>query len=304
MEDELVFPEGYFEAEEREGFLVEGMMKRAWAAQLVILHEIDRICKKHEIHWFADWGTLLGAARHRGFVPWDDDIDICMKRIDYQKFIQAAESELPDGWHLVRPQSVEEYDNPFMRVVNSYEISFTEERAAEFYGFPYVAGIDIFPLDALPQDEREREVLQELLVILRGALTMTAGEEREALLRQIEELLNIQIDRNGNVQQQILVLFDNMGRLYSEEEAEEYAEMAAYIDHKEAHLPKEWYRETVWLPFENISLPCPVDYEKVLEAEYGDWKKLVQGTSDHEYPFYKKQMKTVEEYLKAKEKNR
>ena len=76
MIEELVFQEEYFNEEEREGFLIESMMKRAWAAQIVVLREIDRICRRHGIQYFLDWGTLLGAARYKGFIPWDDDMDI------------------------------------------------------------------------------------------------------------------------------------------------------------------------------------------------------------------------------------
>ena len=73
-------------------------MKRAWAAQLEVLEEIDKVCKKHNIRWFADCGTLLGAVRHRGYIPWDDDMDICMLRPDYIKFNQVAEQELPKSF--------------------------------------------------------------------------------------------------------------------------------------------------------------------------------------------------------------
>ena len=67
---------GFFEAEEREGFFVSSMMKRYWAAQLKVLSDVARVCKKHNIRWFADCGTLLGAVRHGGYIPWDDDLDI------------------------------------------------------------------------------------------------------------------------------------------------------------------------------------------------------------------------------------
>ena len=82
------FPESYFKGEEKEGFYVEEMMKRAWAAQIEVLELIDRICKEYEIPYFADWGTLLGTIRHKGFIPWDDDIDIVMKRDDYNRFLR------------------------------------------------------------------------------------------------------------------------------------------------------------------------------------------------------------------------
>ena len=65
----LQFTEDYFQEEEREGFVVSSMMKRVWAAQLVVLEEIGRVCQKLKIPFWADWGTMLGAVRHHGFIP-------------------------------------------------------------------------------------------------------------------------------------------------------------------------------------------------------------------------------------------
>ena len=79
----MEFQDNYFESEVIEGFFVTSMMKRSWAAQLEILKDVDSICRMHGISYYADAGTLLGAVRHRGFIPWDDDLDICMMRDDY-----------------------------------------------------------------------------------------------------------------------------------------------------------------------------------------------------------------------------
>ena len=76
----------FFEDEVRDGFYIPTAVKQAWNAGLDILEEIDRICRKHGIEYFAAWGTLIAAIRHGGFIPWDDDMDICMKRQDYEKF--------------------------------------------------------------------------------------------------------------------------------------------------------------------------------------------------------------------------
>ena len=90
----LSFSDKYFDGEVRDGFFIESKMKRAWAAQLEVLDEIRRICQANNIRYFADWGTLLGAVRHQGFVPWDDDLDICMLRDDYNRFLEIAPGQL------------------------------------------------------------------------------------------------------------------------------------------------------------------------------------------------------------------
>ena len=91
---ELMFPLEYYSDEIREGFFVSETMKRYWAAQLVVLSDIDTICKRHDINWYADSGTMLGAVRHKGYIPWDDDLDIGMFREDYKRFLTYARKEL------------------------------------------------------------------------------------------------------------------------------------------------------------------------------------------------------------------
>ena len=95
------FPQEYFRAEVRDGFYVDGMLKRAWAEGIEVLNVIDEICSKHHITWYADNGTLLGAVRHGGYIPWDDDVDICMMRDDFMRFREIVEEELPEGWRFL-----------------------------------------------------------------------------------------------------------------------------------------------------------------------------------------------------------
>ena len=87
----------FFYDEIRDGFYIPGLIKRAWGAQLIVLSEIDRICKKYGIAYFIYGGTLLGAFRDGQCIPWDDDLDIIMLRDEFQKFAAVVEGELSDS---------------------------------------------------------------------------------------------------------------------------------------------------------------------------------------------------------------
>ncbi len=155
--EKLHFSSEYFYDEVRNGFYVPEMTKRYWAAQLEVLYEIDKICKKHGLGWFANYGTLLGAIRHKGYIPWDDDIDITMFRDDYDRFFDLAAKELPKGFCVLTTGTEPEYAYPFGRITSSHSIDLSEEYLEKFYGCPYCVGVDIYPYDRLFPDKDTEE---------------------------------------------------------------------------------------------------------------------------------------------------
>ena len=78
----------------------EKELRKAQLKMVEILEAIDDICKRHDIKWWLCYGTMLGAVRHNGFIPWDDDCDIAMMREDYERFMKVAQKELPSNLHL------------------------------------------------------------------------------------------------------------------------------------------------------------------------------------------------------------
>ncbi len=154
----LEFPVDYFQDEVREDFLVDSTMKTVWAAELEVLNEIAVICLRHGLKWYAAYGTLLGAVRHQGFIPWDDDIDIWMKREDYRKILEILPKELPAGYIVRTPHAREGYPEYQVYVNNSDSISIEPEHLQQFHGCPFYVGIDIFPLDIIPADQERADM--------------------------------------------------------------------------------------------------------------------------------------------------
>lgn len=293
------FKTDYFDGDYREGFFVESMMKRAWAAELEVLAVIDRICEKHQIQYFADWGTLLGAVRHHGFIPWDDDMDIAMMRDDYQRFLSAAPDELPDGYRLLHPDTEETYTETFAHIVNRNTISFAKEDLDQFHGCPYIVGIDLFPLDTLPGNQDEEDVQCELLKLLYSVVELceNKGDELETMITLVEQTCKIKFDRSKELKIQLLRMADRICQLYHQDDGGDITLLPWFINRKNFRLKREWYSESILMPFENIMIPVPKDYDAVLKVMYGEYQIPVRDTQGHEYPFYKKQQEIVERMM-------
>lgn len=296
----MQFPYTYFEDEVRDGFYVPSTMKRAWAAQLEVLDDIRKVCEKHHIQYFAGWGTLLGAVRHGGFIPWDDDMDIWMKRDDYNRFLAVAEKELPKGYRLMSFRN-DDYWEMLTRVLNGKEIRYDEAHLEKFHGFPFVVGMDIFPLDFLSTDEEEEKLRDDLINFVASVADTFENadveeDEKERKLCEVERLCNVTIDRDGGVKRQLYILMDQLFSLYGEDEAKYITVMPVWLRAYDYKMPKSYYQETVMLPFENTQVPVPAAYDAVLRASYGDYMVRVHDWGTHDYPFYKRQEEQLARY--------
>lgn len=291
-------PEGFYEDEVREGFFVESMMKRAWAAQMEVLMVIDKICKKHNIQYFADWGTLLGAVRHKGFIPWDDDMDITMKRPDYVKFCQVAPKEMPEGFLLCNIHTEPGWTDMLARVVTGRSVDFRQEHLEKFHGCPYVVGIDVFPLDFIPPDKEESDFVCEVLRIVEISaqhIDNMEEEDKRNIVSQIEDMCGVKFRSDLPMSVQLLKLGERMSMMYSEEETTHVALMPDYACNRPNDFyPKEYYASSIDMPFEYITIPVPVGYHEILKIKYGEnYMTPVNCRGGHDYPFYKKQYEMV-----------
>lgn len=288
----------YYEDEVIDGFYVPSIVKRGWAAQLEVLKVVIDICEKYEIQYFAEWGTLLGAVRHRGYIPWDDDIDISMKRDDYEKFFSIAQKELPEGYELFNTYTDSGVEEMLSRVVNTRIMSFEPDFLDKFHGFPYIAGIDIFPLDFLPRDEealKESDDLSRIVFALARDVEnkVLSDEEFENVLSQVEDLCAVQLDRNKPMKRQLFRLGEGLYGAYTEEESDYLTNMTIWQENPSFKIPKEYYADAVTMKFEGLEIKVPIGYDSILKRKFGDYMKLVKGGGGHDYPFFDRQEKLL-----------
>ena len=302
----LEFPENYFQEEVRCGFTVSSMMKRVWAAQMEVLQIVSKVCEEEKLQWYAFWGTLLGAVRHKGFIPWDDDIDIALPREDYMKFLKTAKKHLPEGYRLLDVYHESEWQQSIARVVNACTIDISQKRLEEFHGCPFAVGVDIFPLDEWVEDESKRNyqqgvlgVVREVAILLLNAEAADTAKKQEMYnaamegVEALEEGFGVQIDRTQNILNQICRFYDQICMEGNAQTGSAYTAYDISLDKCEYRMDKEWFRRTDTLPFEYNSMIVPCGYKEILTELFGDFMTPVRMEAGHSYPFFKDQLEEL-----------
>ena len=273
------FDPSFFKEEIRSDFLVDEKRKKIWAVELQILEKIDEICQKHNLTYYAYYGTLLGAVRHQGFVPWDDDLDIAMFRDDYEKFQAIAPKEFTDPYFFQNA-----YTDGIIRFMAKIRDSRTT--AIEHLAPSINQGIfiDVFPLDVAPDGINEEA--STILEVQREIWT-TVVNPRE-ILEDLEAGKRFVLDINTLVN---LIKLDKRER-FKEFEAFSLAHfgetqnvdfIVRQLFYGQPESPKKvWFNNIIYLPFENIRIPVPTEYDKILTVLYGNYHEFVRGGSTHE----------------------
>jgi len=299
----------FFRDEIRDGFYIPTAIKQAWAMALDVLSEIDRICVRHNISYFADWGTLLGAVRHGGFIPWDDDLDIGMKRDDYLRFREVADKELPSNYTIHDYKSKDDHWLFLARVVNNYKMCFEDNYLKEHYNFPWLVGVDIFIKDYLYMDEsaekRRDDEIMRLIAITDGIVNGDmAPETINSQLRDIETRHHISLpeyekrcdnNRTRQIGIKLYELAEQLMSLVDENDTSLIGQIFPFILKGQKGVPKGFYEKTIRIPFENTTIPVPVGYSDILSRSYGCYFNIVKQWGGHDYPAFEGQKEEMEE---------
>ena len=273
--------EVFLKAETRCDYRVSAEMKSLWKVQLDLLQVVDGICRKHGIVYCLHAGSLLGAVRHKGFIPWDDDIDIAMLRRDYERFLKVAPKELPAHLFLQNSLTDPEWRSAFSLLRNSNTIGIDTAYLKTKMRINMGISIDIFPLDGVPKSKLMRKMLCAISRF-ESLLRREAFQHRQVglaercvclIARGVFKLL-------GNAR--IYRWREHLFARYDVDKTGLCTTAPARWGYREDEMwPTDWFKEMVDAPFEYLTVKIPKLAEKILDREFGDWHKFVKFAGDH-----------------------
>lgn len=248
-----------------------------WKALLDIHGEFERICKKHGLTYYVAFGTALGAVRHQGFIPWDDDFDVLMPREDYDKFMALPQSEFPDHLRLVNWHNTPEFTNVFAKIMDVRKDVVRSIEKSVGYAQNQGIFIDIFPLDGYYDDESRYDDWFKRFCHLRfleSCYPVIGSTRLKRCVRRMIVLWN-RIKKNGVKNRvEITQRLDELSREvpYRTSILSGFVTNHTFIESKKHKTVV--FGEPKYISFMNIRVPIANDYDSYLKVEYGDYLKL------------------------------
>ncbi|MDO4488569.1 MAG: LicD family protein [Eubacteriales bacterium] len=262
-------------------------LKKAQDANLLILEEIDRLCRLHGITYLLDSGTLIGAVRHEGFIPWDDDVDIAFTRENWERF-KAFSHELKSGFSLLLPEDFAGGTRFFdftPRVIFDKSIRsmggglgfYKGEEAANYYeGRLNHLWVDIFILDNDPDSALLGKIARLKLKALYGMAMHYRFELDMDKYKGMEKLFVMTLSLMGRLvsMPRIFKMYEKTSVWFNKNKTKKLYYSNYQPDWLHCSVEREWSESAIERSFEGKRFMCPKDSESVLTMLYGDYMKL------------------------------
>lgn len=253
-------------------------LRKVQLAQLEIAKELKRVCDENGIKYFMDSGTLLGAVRHKGFIPWDDDMDFGMLRDEYEKFVAVAPKALKEEYFLQTWDTDEGYAFSFAKIrkKDTLFIETVSQKSTAHNG----VYIDIFPYDVYPdgiteRKKQKREVMRYNYTLLMKGKVYPWLRHKNAIKRflgfckYVPYILLSKITSREKIKEK----YQKARTMYNGTQSSAVCEMGM-MDYGTMVIPSSCFEGYISLPFEDCEFSAPIDSHLYLTHAYGDYMTL------------------------------
>lgn len=236
------------------------------SCELDLLKQLIKVCDKLNINYYLIGGTLIGAVRHKGFIPWDDDIDVCMMRKDYELFVKECQKHFDDSKYFLQTYDTDnEYPCCFAKLRNS-NTTFIES-SIKHCNINHGVYIDIFPLDNYYKINKKKEKMIKYAILFN--YYKQSNNLIKKFLAYISKIMYFRFD-----QKKLCKKLDNMYKKHNNVDSQKVVNYnGAWGIEKECH-DISCFSEYILMDFEDIKVKVPVGYDKMLTTTYGDYMKL------------------------------
>ncbi|MBQ0047161.1 MAG: LicD family protein [Prevotellaceae bacterium] len=240
------------------------------AIQLEILKNVDIFCKAQGIKYFLAYGSAIGAIRHKGFIPWDDDIDIAMLRDDYDRFVESYNNQASSAYKVHAHNLDMRFPYPYAKIDNTHTVF--EEEIKEMYTMG--VNIDLFPIDKVPEDSSLQKKMFDRFTILHKLITLKRLplKRRRGLLKNIclfiAQILLYPISFSMLVQ-----MMEKNALKYRNINSSLCSDVVWAYGSREINKLSNW-QEAIYVDFEGLKMPVPIGYDDYLSRVYGAYMQL------------------------------
>ena len=273
----IQFDDNFFKEEIRCGFKVTEKQKKTWAIELDLVNKLIEVCAKYDIKIFVFAGTLLGAIRHKGFIPWDDDLDVVITREDFKKLQEVAINEFKYPYFLQTSSSDKKYFVGYGRLRNSLTTGHILANSSPNYNHGIY--VDIYVADGCIDDDKLLKKQKRRLFYITKLINLYKRdfESKSTIIKVVKYIL-------------FIICYISIFRFIKLEKIEEWyeneiskysgvCEMLSTITHsyeiiRRAEFRKTEFNNIISMPFENIMIPVPKGYDEMLKRMYGNYMQF------------------------------
>lgn len=290
----IQLPEGFLDEEVRCGYTVTRQMKEVWAIELDLLTELLRVCDKYNIKIFASGGTLLGAVRHKGFIPWDDDIDMMMFREDYEKLCNVAKDEFEYPYFFQT-----EYTDPgslrcnaqLRNSMTTAILTVENDDRSQTHKYNQGIFIDIMPLDNIVMEskllDKQKEDVNSYwekahkMAKITNRYASYAHRKINKFFKPFVHLICSPVISGLHMEERYYKKYENACKRYNNKKTK-HVGVLMFAFRADRHIKdRDDFEKITYVPFEFMQIPAGTGYDHALKRLYGDYTVCRKASSEH-----------------------